>query len=95
MLERAPGVQWDDIAGLSEAKQLLQENVVLPTYMPDYFQGIRRPVKVIRAGSSETYTCVVPPSSRQPVSDSSLRISSLYCPTFATYVPYDSLSNKL
>ncbi|KAK9862173.1 hypothetical protein WJX84_012398 [Apatococcus fuscideae] len=45
MLERAPGVQWDDIAGLSEAKQLLQENVVLPTYMPDYFQGIRRPVK--------------------------------------------------
>ena len=52
MLERAPGVQWDDIAGLSEAKQLLQENVVLPTYMPEYFQGIRRPVKVMRIDSS-------------------------------------------
>ena len=33
----------DDIAGLKEAKRLLEEAVVLPLWMPDYFKGIRRP----------------------------------------------------
>lgn len=46
MLDASPGVSWGDIAGLAEAKRVLQENVILPLYMPDYFQGIRRPVKV-------------------------------------------------
>ena len=32
-------------AGLKEAKNLLQEAVVLPLIMPDYFRGIRRPLK--------------------------------------------------
>ena len=36
-------VSWETIAGLSEAKHLLQEAVVLPLWMPDYFKGIRRP----------------------------------------------------
>jgi len=31
--------------GLEEAKNLLQEAVVLPLIMPDYFRGIRRPLK--------------------------------------------------
>lgn len=35
-----------DIAGLNEAKRLLEEAVVLPLWMPDYFKGIRRPWKV-------------------------------------------------
>ena len=39
-------VTWDSIAGLSEAKHLLQEAVVLPLWMPEYFRGIRRPWKV-------------------------------------------------
>ena len=47
MVDTSPGVHWSDIAGLAEAKRLLQENVVLPLYMPDFFQGIRRPVKVL------------------------------------------------
>ena len=44
---------WDDIAGLDDAKRVLQENVILPLLMPDYFQGIRRPVKV-RLGDVQT-----------------------------------------
>lgn len=45
VLEGTPGVRWDDVAGLSEAKRLLEEAVVLPLLMPEYFQGIRRPWK--------------------------------------------------
>ncbi|XP_015054804.2 katanin p60 ATPase-containing subunit A1-like [Solanum pennellii] len=43
ILDTNPGVKWDDVAGLSEAKRILQETVVLPLFMPEYFQGIRRP----------------------------------------------------
>lgn len=45
VLESSPGVRWDDVAGLTEAKRLLEEAVVLPLWMPEYFQGIRRPWK--------------------------------------------------
>ncbi|KXS16770.1 AAA-domain-containing protein [Gonapodya prolifera JEL478] len=45
VLQTIPGVKWDDIAGLREAKLLLEEAIVLPLWMPDYFQGIRRPWK--------------------------------------------------
>ncbi|KAL0319198.1 UNVERIFIED_CONTAM: Katanin p60 ATPase-containing subunit A1 [Sesamum angustifolium] len=45
VLDSTPGVRWDDVAGLSEAKRLLEEAVVLPLWMPEYFQGIRRPWK--------------------------------------------------
>ncbi|PWA46671.1 katanin p60 ATPase-containing subunit A1 [Artemisia annua] len=45
VLENTPGVKFDDVAGLTEAKRLLEEAVVLPLLMPDYFQGIRRPWK--------------------------------------------------
>ncbi|KAG8077558.1 hypothetical protein GUJ93_ZPchr0007g6054 [Zizania palustris] len=44
-LDSTPGLRWDDVAGLSEAKRLLEEAVVLPLWMPEYFQGIRRPWK--------------------------------------------------
>eukprot|EP00055_Hartaetosiga_balthica_P011762 m.54710 g.54710 ORF g.54710 m.54710 type:complete len:476 (+) comp7727_c0_seq3:190-1617(+) len=40
-----PNVHWGDIAGHSEAKTLLEEAVVLPMIIPDYFTGIRRPWK--------------------------------------------------
>ena len=45
ILDAKPNVHWDDIAGLEEAKRVLEEAVVLPLLMPDYFQGIRRPWK--------------------------------------------------
>lgn len=38
-------VSWNDIAGVEEAKRLLEEAVVYPVLMPDYYQGIRRPWK--------------------------------------------------
>jgi katanin p60 ATPase-containing subunit A1 len=45
ILDKSPSVRWEDIAGLEDAKRLLEEAVVLPLLMPDYFQGIRRPWK--------------------------------------------------
>jgi katanin p60 ATPase-containing subunit A1 len=47
ILQKHPNVQWQDVAGLSEAKSILQEAVVLPIIMPDFFKGIRRPWKGI------------------------------------------------
>ncbi|XP_059311828.1 katanin p60 ATPase-containing subunit A1-like isoform X1 [Lycium ferocissimum] len=43
ILDTDPGVKWDNVAGLSEAKKILQEAMVLPPLFPEYFQGIRRP----------------------------------------------------
>lgn len=45
MLDSSPGVKWEDIAGLREAKRILQEAMVLPLLKPELFIGIRRPVK--------------------------------------------------
>jgi len=38
VLERCPGVRWDDVAGLTQAKSLLEEALLLPLWMPQYFQ---------------------------------------------------------
>ncbi|CAN0406825.1 unnamed protein product, partial [Discosporangium mesarthrocarpum] len=45
MLDSSPGVTWDGIAGLEQAKQTLQEAVILPTLRPDLFTGLRAPAK--------------------------------------------------
>ena len=45
IVETGVTTRWEHIADLREAKQLLQEAVVLPLWMPDYFKGIRRPWK--------------------------------------------------
>lgn len=45
IVSRNPKVYWDDIADLADAKKLLQEAVVLPLVVPDFFKGIRRPWK--------------------------------------------------
>lgn len=45
ILQRKPDVRWKDVIGLDDAKSVLQEAVVLPLMMPDYFKGIRRPWK--------------------------------------------------
>jgi katanin p60 ATPase-containing subunit A1 len=45
VMDKNPNVNFDDIADLDDAKKLLQEAVLLPLYMPEYFKGIRRPWK--------------------------------------------------
>jgi katanin p60 ATPase-containing subunit A1 len=45
ILQKNPSTHWADIADLEEAKRLLEEAVVLPMWMPDFFKGIRRPWK--------------------------------------------------
>ncbi|GLJ44209.1 hypothetical protein SUGI_0923070 [Cryptomeria japonica] len=45
VVETSPGIRWDDVAGLNEAKKLLDEAVVYPLYFPDFYQGLRRPWK--------------------------------------------------
>lgn len=45
MLDTSLGISWTDIAGLSFAKQTLQEAVILPNLRPDLFVGLRAPPK--------------------------------------------------
>lgn len=45
ILQKNMDVHWDKIAGLIEAKAILQEAMVLPMIMPNFFKGIRRPWK--------------------------------------------------
>lgn len=45
IVQKNPNIHWDDIADLHEAKRLLEEAVVLPMWMPEFFKGIRRPWK--------------------------------------------------
>nr|XP_027211602.1 katanin p60 ATPase-containing subunit A1-like isoform X1 [Penaeus vannamei] len=45
IVQKNPSIRWNDIADLHEAKRLLEEAVVLPMLMPDFFKGIRRPWK--------------------------------------------------
>lgn len=45
ILQNNPNIHWNDIAELHEVKRLLEEAVILPILMPDFFKGIRRPWK--------------------------------------------------
>lgn len=38
ILQRNPNVRWRDVIGLDDAKSVLQEAMVLPLVMPDYFK---------------------------------------------------------
>ena len=47
VIDKNPGVEFEDIAELDEAKNILKEAVLLPLLMPEFFTGIRRPWKGI------------------------------------------------
>lgn len=38
ILQKNPDVRWRDVIGLDDAKSVLQEAMVLPLVMPDYFK---------------------------------------------------------
>jgi katanin p60 ATPase-containing subunit A1 len=38
IVQKDPNVHWSDIADLAEAKRLLEEAVVLPMWMPEFFK---------------------------------------------------------
>jgi len=43
VVDRSPGVRWDDIEGLKAVKLALIENIVYPQLNPSLFSGIRSP----------------------------------------------------
>jgi len=45
---------WNDIAGLKEAKQALQEAAILPLMRPDLFSGLRKPRNILLYGPPGT-----------------------------------------
>ena len=47
VLDSSPGVAFDEIVGLKEAKQALREAIVMPALRPDLFHGLRAPPKGI------------------------------------------------
>ena len=47
IMDDGPGVQFDDIIGLTEVKQSLTENIIYPQLRPDMFTGLRAPTRGI------------------------------------------------
>ncbi|KAL4497847.1 hypothetical protein ABPG72_000602 [Tetrahymena utriculariae] len=45
VVDQNPNISFDQIAELDKAKDMLQEAVLLPILIPQYFRGIRRPLK--------------------------------------------------
>ena len=45
ILDRSPKVEWDDIAGLKFAKDVVYEMVVWPMQRSEFFTGLRTPPK--------------------------------------------------
>ncbi|KAL1405921.1 Vacuolar protein sorting-associated protein 4 [Vanrija albida] len=43
IVSESPNVQWDDVAGLAQAKEALKEAVILPIKFPQLFTGKRTP----------------------------------------------------
>mgnify|MGYP001111322918 FL=1 len=45
VLDTNLGVRWTDIAELTEVKTLLEEAIMFPMWMPEFFTGIRQPTR--------------------------------------------------
>jgi len=45
---------WEDIAGLADAKQALQEAAIMPLVRPDLFTGLRKPQNILLYGAPGT-----------------------------------------
>lgn len=47
IVREKPSVTWDDVAGLTKAKEALKEAVIMPIRFPEIFKGTRKPWKGI------------------------------------------------
>ncbi|CAF1549146.1 unnamed protein product [Adineta steineri] len=47
IVQKNPNIKWKDVAGCTAAKKLLQEAVVIPLVVPEFFKGLLRPWKGI------------------------------------------------
>ena len=47
IMDKNPGVKFDDIIGMKEMKRILYEIIIVPTIRPDLFTGIRKPQRGI------------------------------------------------
>lgn len=52
IVQKDPNVHWSDIADLADAKRLLEEAVVLPMWMPDFFKV---PLRLVHVRFSESF----------------------------------------
>ena len=50
---------WDDIAGLKDAKQKMQEAAILPLARPDLFTGLRKPRNILLYGKKYSFVLIV------------------------------------
>lgn len=48
VIDKAPDVNFDDIAELQRAKEILFETIILPMNMPNFYKGIRKPRKGVQ-----------------------------------------------
>ena len=48
--EKIQRTSWNDIAGLQDVKQALQESAILPLVRPDLFTGLRKPQNILLWG---------------------------------------------
>ena len=47
IIDKGPGIQWNDIQGLENVKQTLFETIIYPAMRPDLFDGLREPTRGI------------------------------------------------
>jgi katanin p60 ATPase-containing subunit A1 len=65
ILQRNPDVTWSKVAGLHEAKAILQEAMVLPILMPDFFK-VPCPSLMFSSGSHLLHSSLKPEQSCIP-----------------------------
>lgn len=82
ILDKSPGISWEDVSGLDGVKAALKEMVVLPAKRPDLYQGLRAPAKgMLLFGPSGTGKSLV---AKAVASESEATFFSISASSFAS-----------